>query len=117
MTLPALFKGEQTCVLAISEAYAGSDVAALRTNAVLDAKQENYVINGTKKWITGGMYADWFVTAVRTGAAGAKGISMILVPRTEEVQTTVIKSKYSSAAGTAFVTYENAIVPKKNVFK
>jgi len=117
MTLPALFKGEQTCVLAISEAYAGSDVAALRARAVLDAKQENYVINGTKKWITGGMYADWFVTAVRTGATGAKGISMILVPRSEEVQTAVIKSKYSSSAGTAFVTYENALAPKKNLFQ
>jgi alkylation response protein AidB-like acyl-CoA dehydrogenase/predicted heme/steroid binding protein len=115
--LPSLFRGDTTCVLAISEAYAGSDVAALRSRAVLDAKQENYIVNGTKKWITGGLYADWFVTAVRTGAAGAKGISMMLVPRTEEVQTTVIKSKYSSAAGTAFVTYENAVVPKKNLFK
>jgi alkylation response protein AidB-like acyl-CoA dehydrogenase/predicted heme/steroid binding protein len=116
-TLPSLFKGDTTCALAISEAYAGSDVAALRSRAVLDAKQENYIVNGTKKWITGGMYADWFVTAVRTGAAGAKGISMLLVPRSDAVQTTIIKSKYSSAAGTAFVTYENAAVPKKNLFK
>lgn len=114
--LPSLFRGETTCCLAISEAYAGSDVAALRSRAVLDPQQENYVVNGTKKWITGGLYADYFVTAVRTGGAGAKGISMILVPRSEAVQTTVIKSKYSSAAGTAFVTYENAIVPKKSIF-
>lgn len=114
--LPAIFRGEQTCCLAISEAYAGSDVAGLRTRAVLDAKGENYVISGTKKWITGGCWADWFVTAARTGKAGAAGISMLLVPRSEEVQTTVIKTKYSSAAGTAFVTYEDAVVPKRNVF-
>jgi len=114
--LPPIIKGEQTVVLAISEAFAGSDVAAIRTRAELDASGENYIVNGTKKWITGGMYADWFVTAVRTGKAGAGGISMMLIPRSDAVQTSVIKTKYSSAAGTAFVTYENAIVPKRNVF-
>eukprot|EP00913_Durusdinium_trenchii_P013027 g12228.t1 len=75
----------------------------------------NYIVNGTKKWITGGMYADWFVTAVRTGKPGAGGISMMLIPRSDAVQTKVMKSKYSSAAGTAYVTYENCIVPKKNL--
>lgn len=114
--LPAIFRGDETCCLAISEAYAGSDVASLRTRAVMDAKGENYIVSGTKKWITGGCYADWFVTAVRTGKAGGGGISMMLIPRTEQVETTVIKTKYSSAAGTAFVTYENAVVPKQNVF-
>merc|ERR1719408_795005 len=41
---------------------------------------------------------------------------MLLVPRSDAVQTKVIKSKYSSAAGTAFVSFENAIVPKRNIF-
>merc|ERR550514_1801906 len=41
---------------------------------------------------------------------------MILVPRSDAVETKIIKTKYSSSAGTAFVTYENAIAPKKNVF-
>lgn len=112
-TLPAIFRGEQNACLAISEAFAGSDVAGMRTRAELDPTGENYIVNGTKKWITGGMYADWFVTAVRTGGKGAKGISMLLIPRSDAVQTKVIKSKYSSAAGTAYVTYENAVVPKK----
>jgi len=116
LTIPPLFRGEQTCVLAISEAYAGSDVAALRCTAQLDASGENYIVNGTKKWITGGMYADWFVTAVRTGGKGAAGISMMLIPRSDEVKTTIIKTKYSSSAGTAFVTFEGAKVPKKNIF-
>jgi len=43
-------------------------------------------------------YADWFVTAVRTGKAGAGGISMMLIPRSDAVQTKIMKSKYSSAA-------------------
>lgn len=114
--LPKIIRGEETVVLAISEAFAGSDVAALRTRAELDATGENYIVNGTKKWITGGMYSEWFVTAVRTGKAGAGGISMMLIPRSDAVTTTVIKTKYSSSAGTAFVTFENAIVPKRNVF-
>lgn len=41
---------------------------------------------------------------------------MMLIPRSDAVQTTVIKTKYSSAAGTAFVTFENAVVPKRNIF-
>lgn len=115
--LPQIIRGEKIACLAISEAFAGSDVAALRTRAELDSTGENYIVNGTKKWITGGMYADYFVTAVRTGKAGAGGISMILIPRSDAVNTTIIKTKYSSAAGTSFVTFENAIVPKRNLFQ
>ncbi|CAJ1366247.1 unnamed protein product [Effrenium voratum] len=111
--VPAILRGDQCCVLAITEAFAGSDVAGLRTYATLDASGENYIVNGTKKWITGGMYADWFVTAVRTGKPGAGGISMMLIPRSEQVQTKILKTKYSSAAGTAYVTFENCTVPKK----
>eukprot|EP00416_Gambierdiscus_australes_P035009 CAMPEP_0171104872 /NCGR_PEP_ID=MMETSP0766_2-20121228/61488_1 /TAXON_ID=439317 /ORGANISM="Gambierdiscus australes, Strain CAWD 149" /LENGTH=516 /DNA_ID=CAMNT_0011565575 /DNA_START=47 /DNA_END=1597 /DNA_ORIENTATION=- len=116
MTIPPIFRGEETAVLAISEAFAGSDVAALRTTAQLDPSGENYIVSGHKKWITGGMYAQWFVTAVRTGGKGAGGISMMLIPRSDAVKTTVIKTKYSSAAGTAFITFEGAKVPKKYIF-
>eukprot|EP00933_Yihiella_yeosuensis_P044702 TRINITY_DN39969_c0_g1_i1.p1 TRINITY_DN39969_c0_g1~~TRINITY_DN39969_c0_g1_i1.p1 ORF type:complete len:516 (-),score=143.09 TRINITY_DN39969_c0_g1_i1:286-1833(-) len=114
--VPPIIRGEKVAVLAISEAFAGSDVASLRTHGTVDASGENYIVNGTKKWITGGMYGDWFVTAVRTGKAGGKGISMMLIPRTDNLQTKIIKSKYSSAAGTAYVTYENCVVPKRNLF-
>merc|ERR1719191_1246842 len=103
--LPPIFRGETTACLAISEAFAGSDVAGMRTRGQLDPTGEFYIVNGTKKWITGGMYADYFVTAVRTGGKGAGGISMMLIKRDDTVQTKIIKSKYSSAAGTAFVTY------------
>lgn len=113
--VPPILRGETTSVLAISEAFAGSDVAALRTWSTREANGD-YIVNGTKKWITGGMYADWFVTAVRTGQAGAKGISMMLIPRDDTVQTTIIKSKYSSAAGTAYITYEGTRVPQRNLF-
>merc|ERR1712176_1108415 len=54
LCVASTFRGETNVALAISEAFAGSDVAALRTRGQLDAKGENYIVNGTKKWITGG---------------------------------------------------------------
>ena len=57
--------------LAVSEPYAGSDVANLRTTAVLQG--DHFVVNGEKKWITGGCKADFFTVAVRTGGPGFDG--------------------------------------------
>jgi alkylation response protein AidB-like acyl-CoA dehydrogenase len=99
--------GEKKICLAISEAFAGSDVAGMRTTAEKTPDGKHYVINGTKKWITNGVFSDYFVTACRT----KKGFNMILVPRQEGVETTLIKTSYSSTAGTAFVQYDNVKVP------
>lgn len=59
---------------------AGSDVGGIETVAERSADGRHWVINGTKKWITQGQKADYCLTAVRTGAPGAKGISMFMVP-------------------------------------
>mmetsp|Transcript_70390 Transcript_70390/g.147380 ORF Transcript_70390/g.147380 Transcript_70390/m.147380 type:complete len:520 (+) Transcript_70390:1-1560(+) len=115
--LMPLLLGQEVCALAITEAYAGSDVASLRTTAVKDASGENYVINGTKKWITCGAYCSWYVTACRTGGKSHGGISMILVPKSDQVKYNLIKTKYSTSAGTAFLMYEDAVVPKRNLFQ
>lgn len=56
--------GEKMICLAITEPWAGSDVANLKTTAVLDG--DYYVVNGMKKWITNGIWCDYFTTAVRT---------------------------------------------------
>ena len=53
----AVVRGDKHICLAISEPTAGSDVANIRTSAVLD-EDDMYVVNGTKKWITGGLLAD-----------------------------------------------------------
>merc|ERR1719262_1401153 len=98
---PQLVRGEKWSCLAISEPFAGSDVASIKATAQKTPDGQHYIVNGVKKWITEGMYADYFVTAVRTGGAGAGGISMLMIKRDETVQTKTIKSKYSSAAGTA----------------
>jgi len=114
--LPPLIMGDTVSCLSITEAYAGSDVAAIRTTAKKDASGENYIVSGTKKWITAGQYSDWFVTAVRTGGQKAAGVSMMLVPKSDQVICSKIKTKYSSAAGTVFIAYEDAVVPKKCLF-
>jgi hypothetical protein len=99
--------GKKKICLAISEAFAGSDVAGIRTTAEKTPDGKYYIINGTKKWITNGMFCDYFVTACKT----KKGFSVILVPRVEGVETSAIKTSYSAAAGTAFVEYNNVKVP------
>lgn len=58
-----VIEGRKSCCLAISEVWAGSDVAGLKTTAVKEG--DVYVVNGVKKWITGGAKADFFTTAVR----------------------------------------------------
>lgn len=111
----ACLKGEKTSCLAISEPFAGSDVSAIRTTAEKSPCGKFYIVNGIKKWITEGMYADYFVTAVRTGGDGAKGISMLLIERDDNVKTSQIKTTYSTAAGTALVIFDNCKVPVENL--
>jgi acyl-CoA dehydrogenase len=65
--------------LAITEPDGGSDVANIRTTAKRDAT--DYVVNGAKTYITSGVRADFVVTAVRTGDAGAHGISLLVVEK------------------------------------
>lgn len=69
------------------------------------------IVNGTKKWITNGTFCDYFVTGVRTGNA----LSVLLIERGEGVETKPIKTSYSSAAGTAYVTFDNVKVPAENL--
>ncbi|MFD3165030.1 acyl-CoA dehydrogenase family protein [Herpetosiphon sp. NSE202] len=75
---PAI-RGELIAAVAISEPDAGSDVASIRTRAVRDG--DEYVINGSKMWITNGTQADFITLLARTSdEAGFKGMSLIIVP-------------------------------------
>ncbi|MFJ4094727.1 acyl-CoA dehydrogenase family protein [Kitasatospora sp. NPDC089913] len=79
--LPGMLSGEQLGAYCLSEPQSGSDAAALRTRADLDG--EEYVVGGTKAWITHGGEADFYSALVRTGGEGARGISCLLVPGTQ----------------------------------
>mmetsp|Transcript_74121 Transcript_74121/g.131493 ORF Transcript_74121/g.131493 Transcript_74121/m.131493 type:complete len:521 (-) Transcript_74121:233-1795(-) len=112
--LKILTQERQSC-LAISEPYAGSDVAGIKTTAEKTPCGKYYIVNGIKKWITEGMTADCFVTAVRTGGPGAKGLSLLLIDRGEGVETRQIKTTYSVAAATALVIFSDVKVPVSNL--
>ena len=76
--LPPVARGERIAAFALSEPDAGSDVAAMKTAAKRDGNQ--FVIDGTKTWISNGGIADHYVVFARTGEApGAKGLSAFVV--------------------------------------
>jgi acyl-CoA dehydrogenase len=76
--LPGMVSGEVLTALAMTEPGAGSDVAGMRTNAIKDG--DEYVLNGSKTFITNGNDANMIVVCAKTDIhAGAKGISLFLV--------------------------------------
>jgi len=79
--LPRLAAGEILGAYCLTEPNAGSDAASLRTTAKVDG--DDFVIDGTKVWVTNGGWAGLFLVYVRTGAPSsrAKGISAVLIPR------------------------------------
>lgn len=77
--LPAVARGDSVAAFALSEAEAGSDVAALSTRAARDG--DGYVLNGEKTWISNAGIADVYTVFARTGEGpGAKGLSAFVVP-------------------------------------
>lgn len=78
MVVRPVLAGEAIAALAVTEPDGGSDVAALRTTAARDGG--DYVVNGSKTYITSGMRADFLTTVVRTGDAGHAGLSILAIP-------------------------------------
>ncbi|MDT7846453.1 acyl-CoA dehydrogenase family protein [Streptomyces justiciae] len=76
--LPAMLGGGLLGAYCLSEPASGSDAASLRTRAVRDG--DDWVITGTKAWITHGGIADFYTVMARTGEEGARGITAFLVP-------------------------------------
>lgn len=110
-----VLSGKKKICLAISDPYAGSDVAAIRATATKTPCGKFYIVNGIKKWITNGAFSDYFTTAVRTGGKGMGGISVLLIERGPGVKTKKMKTSYSSSAGTAYITFDNVKVPVENL--
>jgi alkylation response protein AidB-like acyl-CoA dehydrogenase len=100
--------------LCITEPTAGSDVAQMKATAEL--KGDHYVLNGTKKWITMGIHADWFTVAARTSLDGKGGITLFLVDaKSPGVSVRRMNLQGQWLAGTAFVTFQDVSVPAENV--
>ena len=108
---PQVLAGTKRISLAITEPGAGSDVAHLSTTARLDG--DHYVVNGAKTYITGGMNANWFTTAVRTGGEGAGGVSTLLIAADAPgVSRTALDKKQGWwCSDTATIYFDNVRVP------
>ncbi|RED18217.1 acyl-CoA dehydrogenase family protein [Pontivivens insulae] len=77
--IPDLASFEKVASYCLTEPGSGSDAAALKTTARREG--DDYVLNGTKAFISGGDFSDWYIVMCRTGEAGPKGISTLLVPK------------------------------------
>jgi len=114
--LPKMAKGELLGAYALSEASAGSDAASLQARAVKDGNE--YVLNGTKSWITSGAEADLFVVMLRTDPSErAKGISAFAVERdTNGFSVGKKENKLGlRASSTVQLIFEDARVPAENM--
>ena len=115
MVAPLVLAGTKRISLAITEPGGGSDVAQLQTTARLDG--DHYVVNGSKTYITGGMNANWFTTAVRTGGEGSSGVSMLLISADAEGVSRAALDKKQGwwCSDTATIYFDNVYVPAGNL--
>ncbi|CAP79111.1 Pc06g01180 [Penicillium rubens Wisconsin 54-1255] len=95
----------------INVAEAGSDVQGITTTAVLSADGTQYTVNGQKKWITGGTYAKYFLTLTRTAD---QGFTLLVIPKDSTVTVRPMEMCGSACAGTAFVEFDDTVVPVTN---
>eukprot|EP01080_Neovahlkampfia_damariscottae_P005334 gene5334-9143_t len=116
LVIKPVLQGEKGVCLCITEPYAGSDVSNIKTTAKKTSDGEYYILNGMKKWITNGTFADFFVVAARTGGDGMKGISVFLLEKSMpglKVRQMNCTGMWSS--GTSYVTFDNMKIPKRNM--
>jgi alkylation response protein AidB-like acyl-CoA dehydrogenase/putative sterol carrier protein len=107
--------GDLHGALGITEPFAGSDVAGIKTTATKDS--EEYVINGSKVFITNGVYADYMIVACKTKPdAGASGISLIVVDMNSPgISTSKLKKLGWKASDTGELAFDNVRVPVVNL--
>ncbi len=107
--------GELVGCIGVSEVGGGSDVAALKTTARADG--DDYVINGSKMWITNGMQADWCCVLANTSeGAPHKNKSMLIVPlHAKGVQRQKIHKMGMHSSDTAQLFFEDVRVPRRNM--
>jgi len=107
--------GEKIGCLCVTEPFGGSDVAGIRTTAIKEG--DNYVLNGSKTFITNGVYSDYMIVAAKTNPElGNKGISMFIVDsKTKGVSVSKLNKLGWRASDTAEIAFDNVIVPASNL--
>ncbi|MCC9153124.1 acyl-CoA dehydrogenase family protein [Streptomyces parvulus] len=109
--LPAMLGGGLLGAYCLSEPASGSDAASLRTKAVREG--DDWVIDGTKAWITHGGMADFYTVMARTGEDGPRGITAFLVPADAEGLSAAVPEKKMGLKGspTAQIHFDGVRVP------
>jgi len=110
--LNELLTGRKYISLTITEPSTGSDVANIQCTAKKTPDGKFYIVNGQKKWITGGERADYFTVACRTSE---KGLSLLLIERSMGVKSRKMKCTGVWASGTSYILFEDVKVPVENL--
>ena len=115
--MPGIIAGETITAVAVTEPDAGSDVAGMKTRAVRDG--DDWVLNGSKMFITNGVHGDLFFVAAKTDsdAKGSRGITMFIVEKNMPGFRVgrALKKMGWSCSDTAELVFENCRVPAENV--
>ncbi len=107
--------GEKIGCLCITEPFGGSDVSGMRTTAVKDG--DTYILNGSKTFITNGVYSDYLVVAAKTSPeSGGKGISIFVMDReTPGISATKLDKLGWRASDTGEIAFDNVVIPAENL--
>ena len=107
--------GKKIGCLCITEPFGGSDVGGMRTTAV--KKGDTYVINGSKTFITNGVYSDYLIVAAKTSPEqGNKGISIFVMDRDlPGISATKLDKLGWRASDTAEIAFDNVVIPAENL--
>ena len=113
--LPDLLSGKKGGSLGITEPGGGSDVAQMKTTAIKDGNE--WVLNGSKTFITGGMQASYFVIGARTGKEGLGGISLFFVEADTPgfTRSAIDKKMGWWTSDTATLYFDNCRIPADNL--
>ena len=108
-------EGDKIGCLCITEPYCGSDVAGMRTTAI--KKGDKYILNGSKTFITNGIFSDYLVVAAKTDPSDKyKGISIFVVDRKSTGITSTKLDKLGwRASDTGEIAFDNVVIPAENL--
>lgn len=107
--------GEKIGCLCITEPFGGSDVSGMRSTAVKEG--DRYILNGSKTFITNGVYSDYLIVAAKTAPElGNKGISIFVVDRDAKgVSATKLDKLGWRASDTGEIAFDNVEIPAENL--
>lgn len=108
-------EGKKIGCLCITEPFGGSDVAGMRTTAIKN--NNTYIINGSKTFITNGVYSDYLIIAAKTNPQEKhRGISIFLIDRnTKGITSTKLNKLGWRASDTAEISFDNVKIPISNL--